>query len=300
MQAFGLNHPNGQFMQVEIPDPVPRHGQLVIQPLAVGLNNRDRAERFNAPDGRFTIPGHDVAGTVVDAGTTDFKVGQRVLAHTDHAYADYVLATEDTAVLMPQSLKMDQAAALVTPGITAWRIVHRFATIEPGQTVIVKGANGGVGALVVQLATAMGADVIGIASARHQEAVIKDGALRAVPYDNADLVSVLANAGDIVINVAMDGVGFAEDVAMTRLGGQLVTVAHVDGRASEKAIDIVHVHPVAEPSDAIALGALAPALAVGQLKVQLADELPFSLAGVQQGHELLGQPHDGRLVLVKA
>ena len=43
MQAFGLNHPNGQFMQVEIPDPVPRHGQLVIQPLAVGLNNRDRA-----------------------------------------------------------------------------------------------------------------------------------------------------------------------------------------------------------------------------------------------------------------
>jgi hypothetical protein len=64
----------------------------------------------------------------------------------------------------------------------------------------------------------------------------------------------------------MDGVGFAEDVAMTRLGGQLVTVAHVDGRASEKAIDIVHVHPVAEPSDAIALGALAPALAVGQSK----------------------------------
>jgi NADPH:quinone reductase-like Zn-dependent oxidoreductase len=107
MQAFGLNHPNGQFMKMTVPDPIPRHGQLVIQPAAIGLNNRDRAERFNAPDGRFTIIGHDVAGTVVDAGTTDFKVGQRVLAHTDHAYAELVLATPDTAVLMPQSLTLD-------------------------------------------------------------------------------------------------------------------------------------------------------------------------------------------------
>lgn len=299
MQAIGLNHPNGQFIAMTVPDPVARPGQLVIAPSAIGLNNRDRVERFTALSGRFTIPGHDVAGTVVDAGTTRFKVGQKVLAHTDHAYAEYVLATEQSAVLLPESLSFTRAAALVTPGITAWRVVHRFATITPGDSVIVKGANGGVGALVVQLATQMGADVIGIASARHQEAVIKDGALRAVPYDNADLISILANAGDVVINVAMDGVGFAEDAAMTRPGGQLLTVAQVVGRAGDKAIEVIHIHPVSTPSDATALANLAPAVAEGRLRLELGAPLPFTVEGVQAGHELLAKPHEGRIVLVK-
>ncbi|MCI1985871.1 MAG: zinc-binding dehydrogenase [Lactobacillus sp.] len=299
MQAFGLNHPDGPFIAANVPDLHPHAGQFTVAPLAVGLNNRDRIERMTAPDGRFTIPGHDVAGRVIDPGTTDFTPGQLVLAHTDHAYAEQVLATPDTALALPPGLALAKAAAVITPGITAWRIVHRFATIQPGQTVIVKGANGGVGALVVQLATALGADVIGIASARHQEAVVADGALRAVPYDNADLVTVLANAGDVVINVAMDGIGFTEDAVMTRPGGQLVTVAHVAGRAEDKKIQVTHVHPANTPSDAVALAALAPAVADGSLRLHVADPLPFTLAGLQRGHELLGQPHDGRLVLVK-
>ncbi|WP_390405271.1 quinone oxidoreductase family protein [Lacticaseibacillus jixiensis] len=299
MQAIGLNHPNGPFITMTVPDPTPRPGQLVIAPSAVGLNNRDRLERFEAPEGRFTIPGHDVAGVVVDPGTTHYTVGQAVIAHTTHAYAEYVLATEDTTVTLPPSLTPAKAAALVTPGITAWRVVHRFATIDPGDTVIVKGANGGIGSLVVQLATDLGASVIGIASARHQEAVIAEGALRAVPYDNADLVSVLANAGDVVINVAMDGVGFAEDAAMTRPGGQLLTVAHVEGRAGDKAIQVIHIQPVQTPTDAVALDHLVPELAVGHLRLQLAPTLPFTAAGAQAGHELLAKPHDGRIVLVK-
>lgn len=299
MQAFGLNHPNGPFVSANVPDLHPHFGQFTLTPLAVGLNNRDRMERLNAPDGHFTIPGHDVAGRVLDPGTTDFAPGQLVIAHTSQAYAEQVLATPDTAVALPPALPLPKAAALVTTGITAWRIVHRFATIQPGQTVIVKGANGGVGALVVQLATALGADVIGIAAARHQEAVVEAGALRAVPYDNADLVAVLANAGDVVINVAMDGIGFAEDAAMTRPGGQLVTVAHVAGRAGDKKIQVVHVHPADTPSDAVALAALAPAVADGSLRLHVAEPLPFTLAGIEQGHELLGQPHEGRLVLVK-
>ncbi len=300
MQAFGLTHPNGRFTANDIPAPIPRPGQFTVAPVAIGLNNRDRAERFNAPEGRFTIPGHDVVGHVVDPGITAFKKNQLVIAHTNQAYAELVIATPDTAIALPKHLSVAQAAALITPGITAWRIVHRFATIEPGQTVIVKGANGGVGALVVQLATAMGADVIGIASARHQEAVIRDGALRAVPYDNTDLLTVLANAGDVVINVAMDGIGFAEDVAMTRPGGQLITVAHIDHPVGDKQVQLVHVHPVATPSDATALAALAPAVAEQQLHLQLAEPLPLTLAGLQAGHDLLGQPHDGRIVLVKA
>ncbi|WP_461214246.1 quinone oxidoreductase family protein [Lacticaseibacillus sp. GG6-2] len=300
MQAFGLNHPNGRFIAIDVPDPVPRPGQFTIAPVAIGLNNRDRTERFNAPEGRFTIPGHDVVGRVVDPGITAFTRDQLVIAHTNQAYADLVVATPDTAIAMPKRLTVAQGAALITPGITAWRIVHRFATIERGQTVIVKGANGGVGALVVQLATAMGADVIGIASARHQEAVIRDGALRAVPYDNTDLLAVLANAGDVVINVAMEGIGFAEDVAMTRPGGQLVTVAHIDRLSGDKPIQLTHVHPVSTPSDAVALAALAPAVAEQHLRLQLADPLPLTLEGLQAGHELLGKPHEGRIVLVKS
>ena len=301
MQAFGLNQPNGQFIAVDIPDPIPRPGQFTIAPVAIGLNNRDRLERFSAAANQLTIPGHDVVGRVVDPGTTSFTPDQLVIAHTNQAYAERVLATPDTAIALPKKLSVAQAAALITPGITAWRIVHRFATIERGQTVIVKGANGGVGALVVQLATAMGADVIGIASARHQEAVIKDGALRAVPYDNTDLLAILANAGDVVINVAMDGIGFAEDVAMTRPGGQLVTVAHGDHReVGAKPVQITRVRPVATPSDAVALAALAPEVADKQLRLQVAEPLPLTLAGLQAGHDLLTKPHEGRIVLVKA
>lgn len=300
MEAFGFYRPGDPtvFEQVDIVAPTPAPDELLIHTEALGLNNRERMMRQNAPAGPLTVLGFDVAGTIaaVGAHVTGFTIGQRVLSHTIHGDADLVVATADDTASLPDNVSYVEAAALVTPGITAYRTVSTFAHLQSGQTVIVKGAAGGVGHLVVQLARQAGADVIGIAAAAHRDQVLQAGALRFVAYDQTDLAVSLANAGDIVINVALDGVGGAQDAAMVKPGGQLVSVSHQQPQL-DKGATFTHIRPASHPTDAATLQALVTLVAAGKLHQVIDTVLPFTLAGIQEGHRRLDEPHNGRIVL---
>jgi len=304
MLAYGYRKFGGPavFETIDQPALKPAANQVVIATLAVNLNDEDRIERLgaNAETPLPVIPGHDVVGRVVQVGAavTDLPVGTLVAAHTEHAYAEQVCLDADSTVTVPDNLSPTQAVSLITPGITAYKAVRYFADVQPDQTVIVKGAAGGVGSLVVQLAKRLGAKVIAIASQKHADRLTALGVDQFVAYDHQDPAHVLADCGDVIINVALNGVDGKADLAMAKFDA---TIASVAGSlpATSKSIRFRSIHATNAISDQAALQMLFKLLSIGQLQTNIGYQLPFSLAGFIEGHELLDQPHNGRIVIEK-
>ncbi|WP_175265379.1 alcohol dehydrogenase catalytic domain-containing protein, partial [Lacticaseibacillus nasuensis] len=165
----------------------------MIETMAVGLNNRERLTRQTAPAGPLTLPGADVAGIVRNLGTdiANVAVGDRVVAHTSHAYAEWAVSRQTDTVVLPSTVDFVTAASVVTTGITAYRAVTDYAHLRAGETLIVRGASGGVGNLIVQLAASLGVKVIGVASAAHQATVLAAGAQEFVAYDRQNVTAAL-------------------------------------------------------------------------------------------------------------
>lgn len=303
MKVIGFDHAGGPavFEERTVPTPNPASHELLIKTIAIGLNNRERAERAGefGPVHGFTVTGRDVVGTVEAVGTNiaNFKAGDIVATHTENGYAQYVLATPDTTIHLPTGIVASTAAALITPGITAYKAVTAFAHVQAGQTVVVKGAAGGVGALVVQIAADLGAHVIGIANSRNETYVNSIGANEFFAYDHTNSVSQLTDRADVVINAAMNGAGSADDVKMIKTGGTIATVAH-NTPATDKQITVNHIHPTTQPSDATALEAIMKLLNAGKLTVKIGKQLPFTPAGFTEANEILESSHDGRVVII--
>lgn len=303
MKAFGYDHHGSPdvFQEYDVPEPSPSANQLLVRTIAVGLNNRERSERaggFGAVTSP-TIPGRDVVGEVTKVGKNidDFVEGDLVLTHTEHGYAEFVLAESDATVEVPDGITPTRAAGIITPGLTAYKTVKYFANVQPGQTVIVKGASGGVGSLAVQIATDLGANVIGVASSHNEDFVTSIGASRFVAYDQSDPATVLADQGDVVINSAMNGAGTDDDIKMVKPNGTIASVAH-DSPSTDKPLKFVHVHPTNDMTDREALQAVIDLMKDGKLTVNIGYTLSFSRDGFVKGHQLLEEKHDGRVIIV--
>ncbi|MFC6182416.1 NADP-dependent oxidoreductase [Lactiplantibacillus daowaiensis] len=302
MLAYGYRKFGGPavFEALRQPALTPTPNQIVIKTLAVNLNDADRIERLGATPATPLplIPGHDVVGEVVQVGenVTDLPLGTRVAAYTQHTYAEQVVVDADTAVTVPDNLTPADAVSLITPGITAYKTVRYFADVQAGQTVIVKGAAGSVGSLVVQLAERLGAHVIAIASQRHADELIALGVQQVVAYDHHDPAHVLADQGDVVINVALNGVDGKTDLAMAKFDATIASVA-TRLPATSKSIHFEAIHPTNAISDQAALQMLFKLLSTGQLTTHIGYHLPLTLAGFIQGHALLDEPHDGHIIV---
>ncbi|HWG27210.1 medium chain dehydrogenase/reductase family protein [Actinospica sp.] len=159
------------------PVPEPGPGQAVVRMEATGVSFAEQQMRrgryYDQPPFPF-VPGYDVVGTVqaVGAGVDRGLVGTRTAALTKvGGWASHVLLDAADLVEVPQGLRAADAETAVVNGITAWQMLHRKARIRRGQTILVHGANGGVGSMLVQLARIAGVQVIGTASARHHDAL---------------------------------------------------------------------------------------------------------------------------------
>lgn len=303
MKAYGYEKHGTPdvFQEYDVPKPEPASNQVLIKTIAIGLNNRERAER----SGGFgtlsipNIPGRDVVGEVVEVGdrVDQFVVGELVMTHTEHGYAEFVLGDLDATVGVPDGITPTRAAGLITPGLTAYKAVKYFGNIQSGQTVIVKGASGGVGSLAVQIATNLGATVIGIASSHNEDYVKSIGATKFVAYDQTDPAIELADTGDVVLNSAMNGAGTDDDVKMVKPNGTIVSVAH-NSPTTDKPLNFVHVYPTDAMTDREALQAVIDLMRDGKLDINIGYKLPFDREGFVKGHQLLEEKHDGRVVIV--
>ncbi len=143
-------------------------------------------------------PGMEIAGTVVALGDGVSSVveGTRVAAFCEGGYAEYAISQAAMVIPIPPALDFTHAAAFPLQGIAAYQLLHESAHIQPGESVLVHAAAGGVGTLAVQLAKLMGAgSVIGTASnAGKLDLVRRLGADAAINYTEQDWVEQVKNA----------------------------------------------------------------------------------------------------------
>ncbi|GAA2975925.1 NADP-dependent oxidoreductase [Lentilactobacillus parakefiri] len=304
MKAFGYEKNGGPevFQEYEVPTPEIKPNQILIKTEAFNLNNFEalqRAGQFKPVDHRI-IPGRDVAGFVEKVGedVTGFDIGDRVVAHGHHSYAEYSIGEDSNTVLIPSGVPYMAAAGIVTPGLAAYKGVHLFGKVQPGQTVVVKGASGGVGSLTAQIAMDAGAKVIGIGSSANEAYVKSLGIDEYVAYDHDDPAEVLANTADVVIDAALNGNGAESDVKIVKDGGIVASVADNDA-PTDKTIHFNHIHPTQEISDDDALNAMLKLMAAGKLEIRIGYKFPFTLDGVIKGHQLLDSKHAGRIIIAK-
>lgn len=201
-------------LQVQVRElPAPGEGQVVLRMDATGVSFAEQQMRlgkyFDQPPFPF-VPGYDVVGTVVAAGPgvdRDLR-GHRFAAVTKvGGWASHLIVEAADLVPVPDGVDAAAAETVVVNGVTAWQMMYRTAKVKRGDTIVVLGANGGVGSTLVQLARHAGIKVIGTASARHHDAVRELGA---IPVDYRD-----PHLYDRIREIAPDGV----DAVFDHVGG---------------------------------------------------------------------------------
>jgi NADPH:quinone reductase-like Zn-dependent oxidoreductase len=226
----GIVAPEGlQLRRRTLPPVGPGQARVAVE--ASGVSAAERAMRrgkyYGQPKFPF-VPGYDLVGTAtrVGAGVDPGLVGGRYAAVTKvGGWASDVILDAADLVRVPDGVDSIGAEAVLVNGITAWQMLHRSAQIKPGQTVLVLGATGGVGSVLVQLARLAGARVIGTASARNQDAVV---ALGAIPIDYAapDMaaqVKALAPDGVDAVFDHIGGPGLSTSFGLLAAHGTLVS-----------------------------------------------------------------------------
>jgi NADPH2:quinone reductase len=301
----------------DVPEPRPSEGQVMVRVRAVGVNPVDTYIRNGAHAVRPALPytpGLDAAGEVeaVGEGVARLSVGQRVYVagSLSGAYAELALCEESQCHPLPGHVTFAQGAAVNTPYATAYRALFQRARAEPGETVLVHGASGGVGTAAVQLARAAGLRVVGTAGTEEGLRLITEqGAHHALDHHAPDYLGHLAGLtggrGVDVILEMLANVNLNRDLEVLAKGGRVVVVG---SRGT------VEINPrLAMTRDATILGmtlfnasprelagihaALAAGLEARTLRPVVGRELPLSEAA--RAHEEVLKPGaHGKIVLI--
>jgi synaptic vesicle membrane protein VAT-1 len=221
--------------------PVAGPGQVVIRMEATGVSFAEQQMRrgryYDQPPFPF-VPGYDLVGTVLTTGegVAPSLAGTRVAALVKvGGWASHVLVDAADTVEVPDGIDAAEAETMVVNGITAWQMLHRKARVRAGQTIVVHGANGGVGSVLVQLALAAGVKVIGTASARHHDALREQGVVP-VDYRTEDVAARIRELAPDGVDAVFDHVGGRGIVGSWRLlapGGTLVSYGSASTRDDE-------------------------------------------------------------------
>ena len=306
MKAIRISHTGApEVMEVvDAPTPQPKGAEAVVKVSLAGVNSIDAQFR----DGRLRtplpfIPGQEGAGRVSAVGPQArlVKVGDRVAwSGTLGSYAEYVAVPDDHLVSIPEAISDEQAVGAMVHGLTAHYLVNDAHKLKSGETALVHAAAGGVGLLLVQMACAMGARVIGTVSSPDKAQVARAaGAEEVVVFTQQDFESevkrLTAGKG---VDVVYDGVGkatFDKNLNVMRLRGMLVLYGMSSGpvppvdpaRLSEKGslymARTTLAHFTATRDELLArTSALFEMIEQGKLKLRIAKTYP--LAEAQQAH----------------
>ncbi|MGW5665275.1 medium chain dehydrogenase/reductase family protein [Streptomyces sp. NPDC003758] len=236
----GKVEPEGlQLRQGAVPAAGP--GQVVVRMEATGVSFAEQQMRrgryYDQPHFPF-VPGYDLVGTVMATGdgVPSGLAGTRVAALLKvGGWATHVVVDAADLVPVPDGIGAAQAETVVINGITAWQMLHRKARVRAGQTVLVHGANGGVGSVLVQLAHAAGVQVIGTASARHH-AALREAGVTPIDYRTENIPARVRELAPGGVDAVFDHIGGRSIIDSWRLlapGGTLVSYGSASTRDDE-------------------------------------------------------------------
>ena len=219
MKAVYISEPGGPEALVvrEVPSPVPGTGEVLIDVVAAGLNRADVQQRkghYPPPPGASEIPGLEVSGRIAGFGpgvTKPFSVGDKVVALlAGGGYAQQVAVPAGQVLRIPDGVDLVTAAALPEVAATVYSNLIMTAQLQPGETVLIHGATGGIGTMAIQLAKALGAVVATTAGTAEKVGTAKAflGADIAINYAEEDFPeSLRAQNGGKGADVILDVVG---------------------------------------------------------------------------------------------
>ena len=177
------------------PVPEPVDGELLVRVLAVGVNFPDSLlirDLYQVKPQRPLVPGSEFCGVVesIFAGVTQFGHGDVVIGRSGWgAMAEYIVLPQDRCLKIPADLPRDEAAAFLFAYATAYHALHDAGRLQPGESLLVLGAAGGVGSAAVEVGRALGANVFAATSSDAKLAfAVSRGAVGGLVYD-ADLQS---------------------------------------------------------------------------------------------------------------
>ncbi|MBB3348333.1 NADP-dependent oxidoreductase [Sphingomonas sp. BK069] len=233
MKAFAIGSYGDALRLVDVPEPVARAGQVVVEVEAASLNPLD--EKVRAGDlkmlARHRMPlvlGSDLAGKVVATGpgVSRFRVGDEVFGKVDlmriGTLAERVAVSEMELAAKPRGLSMEGAASLPLVGLTAWQALVELADVQPGQKVLVHAGSGGVGTIAIQLARHLGASVATTASTFNLELMRSLGAAVAIDYRAEHFTRL--RGYDLVLT-SLDTDILERSLGVLRRGGRLISLS---------------------------------------------------------------------------
>jgi NADPH:quinone reductase-like Zn-dependent oxidoreductase len=284
----------------DIPRPTPGPNEVLVRVVAAGVGPWDaliREGQSEVTGPAPLTPGSDLSGVVeaVGSGVTNFIRGNEVYGVTNPqfigAHAEYGVADAGMIARKPANLNYLEAASVPVVAVTAWQMLFEYAQVQAGQTVLILGGAGNVGAYAVQLASQAGIHVIATAAADDLDSIRKLGADTALDYRSQ------INYASLEVDAVIDTVGGpTEDQAEQALkpGGILVTV--VTPHPTTKRSDLRSVFFYVEVTTA-RLDKISALFAQRKLATHVGSVLPLDQA--LAAHEMLaGAPHKpGKIVL---
>lgn len=212
----------------EVPDPIVKQGELLIEMKAIGLNFADvyrRKGNYHLKGNPPYIAGYEGAGIVKDAnGSSKFKIGDRVaFADVPFANAELVAVPETHLIPLPGKISFETAAALLLQGLTAHYLATDSHKVQEGEIVLIHAAAGGVGQLLTQICKLKGATVIGLTSSTEKATIARHtGADEVFLYSENWVEKVLDHSKGVHVVYDSVGLTLTESFRATRDTGHVV------------------------------------------------------------------------------
>ena len=288
----------------DVPKPEPSTGEVVVQIKAAGVGPWDaliRSGKSLLSQPLSLTLGSDLSGVVesVGAGVDQFRIGDQVFGVTnDHftgGYAEYAIAKAGMIARKPASLNHAHAASVPVVAVSAWQMVFEFARLSPGQSVLVHGGAGNVGAYAVQFAKSAGAVVIATASRKDVSYVRSLGADGVIDY-RANRFEERVKRIDAILDT-VGGETLDRSYGVLKRGGVLVSSAAQPSMEQAEQCGVRALFFLVQVTTE-RLNEIGKLIDAGELKTEVGEVLWLNEA--RQGHEMLeGAPHRRGKIVIK-
>jgi len=288
----------------DVPEPEPREGEVVVRAKAAGVGPWDawiRSGKSVLPQPLPLTLGSDLSGVVHSIGpkVEGLQIGDEVFGVTNErftgAYAEYAVAKAAMIAAKPKSLNHIHAASVPVVAVTAWQMVFELAQLAPGESVLVHGGAGNVGAYAVQLAKRAGAMVITTASAKDLTYARGLGADGVIDYRARQFEEQVKDIDAVLDTVGGETLG--RSYGVLKRGGILVSAAARPSKEKAEQHGVRALFFLVEVTTQ-RLRKIAELIDAGGLKTEVGEVLWLNEA--RQGHEMLeGAPHRRGKIVIK-